>query len=63
MLKISDNKNIICNKCKHKINDCTKIRNCGIHNVKIKKNGSIYCQDCGDKNKSFSGIKCYHKIK
>jgi RNA polymerase-binding transcription factor DksA len=61
--KISDNKFIICKKCNQKINNCKKIRSCKIHNIIIKKNGFIYCKDCGDKNKSFTGLECFHQAK
>ena len=57
-----EKKNIICKKCGDKIHNCIKKRECNIHTIDIKKNGQIYCKDCGDKNKSFAGLKCYHKI-
>ena len=57
-----EKKNIICKKCKKNVDKCLKKRNCEKHTIDIKKTGEIYCKDCGDKNKSFSGLKCYHKI-
>ena len=60
--KISEKKNTICKKCKKNITKCLKKRECEFHTIDIKKNGTIYCKDCGDNNKSFAGLRCYHKL-